>query len=941
MKKRTSLLVLIACTFLFTNVSAIVGETNKVLINEFVVDPQSDWDSSGSVGASDEWFELHNPRASSVIIDGWTIRFIDTSTEAVLNGTIPAGGYLTFINPPGNQPNDGRIELYDGLNNLVDSVSYGDYDDGNISDNAPEGSATTAFNECIARFPNGADSGVDRNDFIKTLCTYNSPNNFSLVPITITNLQTKPTCALHTDNITVAANIIGTIAQVKILLNATGTIQEIILPGNYAGIYTYTINPSETIGGTTVEWRFAVEDVMGDVTYGETGSSRIYFVTSLRVFPPVADGRNGWYVTEPQFELSNPDAHNINYYWNGLYYTYSFPFGLEGAPNDGNITGGTLVLRYKSNYSVPQCQEPEKQFIGRFDFRDPRIENLNPRPDSITFNQEPFVIRAHLDEVYQGNSGINVSSVVMEIDGSAVPIVVNASGLDADVMFIGTIPDGEHEATIYMEDYAGRSSSTTWQFELIPPIELDMSVNLPAEGMYMDRRLQFNITLTRAAEKLSYINYADSNPVQKILCKNCNGFGNIKAIFKSLRDGENLLTFRAEDNGEVIEESVHLIIDSKSPKIINTLPRSGLASGTFGIEFEEENPSLLQIIYGNSKIGFRSHDLNISSDCQKNTRYSCTTSIDILDYDGTQIEYHFLLEDLAGNSQISPTRKMNVDILPPVINSFDFRIEGKQATFSLEVEEPYLDKITFIDFNDANPREIRLCNALQNKLCIKRVSLKEGDHNITVIVRDTAGNTAEASALFFTDSLAPKIKQTKPTRGLSSGEFVVTYEETNPQEMYLIYGNLSERRFAPVNLDDCVEDRKSRVCTVSVNLSEFEGQSVSYQFNLTDKVGNLAESRSYTLTVDTLAPVITEFNYTINNRELSFTIGVEDANFDEVLYLDREEVKPQSRILCSKLDKSFCQKTKRFSLGHHSLDIIAKDKAGNEAIVVSGLSFSI
>jgi len=63
------------------------------------------------------------------------------------------------------------------------------------------------------------------------------------------------------------------------------------------------------------------------------------------------------------------------------------------------------------------------------------------------------------------------------------------------------------------------------------------------------------------------------------------------------------------------------------------------------------------------------------------------------DYDGTQIDYYVSLSDLAGNIEESRTRTLDVDISPPVIDSFGFEVEEKYVTFVLEVEEPYLDKI--------------------------------------------------------------------------------------------------------------------------------------------------------------------------------------------------------------------------------------------------------
>jgi hypothetical protein len=149
MKK--SAMFLLASTvaiLLIASASSVKNETDQLLINEFVVDPQADWDGSSTIDFGDQWFELYNPGISSLIVDNWTLKLTDSSTASMtIHGTIPADGYMTLTGPPRRQNNDGRIELYDAAHNLVDSVSYGDYNDGNISDNAPTGNADSTFNE--------------------------------------------------------------------------------------------------------------------------------------------------------------------------------------------------------------------------------------------------------------------------------------------------------------------------------------------------------------------------------------------------------------------------------------------------------------------------------------------------------------------------------------------------------------------------------------------------------------------------------------------------------------------------------------------------------------------------------------------------------------------------------------------------------------------------
>ncbi len=151
---------------------------SAVVINEFAVDPQQDWDSSGVISSTDEWFELYNDGASAVDLTGWALWLEDTTNETeILSGTIAAGGYRVIENPSGQQNNIGRLILYDNSNVVIDSVTYGAWDDGNSADNAADGNADSINNECLARSPNGADSGIDADDFVKTKCTKGFSND--------------------------------------------------------------------------------------------------------------------------------------------------------------------------------------------------------------------------------------------------------------------------------------------------------------------------------------------------------------------------------------------------------------------------------------------------------------------------------------------------------------------------------------------------------------------------------------------------------------------------------------------------------------------------------------------------------------------------------------------------------------------------------------------
>ncbi len=199
----------------------IAWNKGDVVINEVVTDPQVDWSTTGFDGndgasatnTADEWLELFIKNNNINLSNGW-IKCIDISPfEGDLNNNLSQsafdfsvysgngnfasasnGAFLVLGNPDGAAANnnDVRIELYDGnpavAANLIDVVTIGQYDDGNISDNAPDGgvsdgNASSPADEVIARIPNGIDTDNDANDFMKKSATIGKNNDNSSISL--------------------------------------------------------------------------------------------------------------------------------------------------------------------------------------------------------------------------------------------------------------------------------------------------------------------------------------------------------------------------------------------------------------------------------------------------------------------------------------------------------------------------------------------------------------------------------------------------------------------------------------------------------------------------------------------------------------------------------------------------------------------------------------
>lgn len=147
------------------------SDTGEVYINEFVADPAS---------GSNEWVELFSPSTTSINISDWGIED-GGGSKTKLTASI-GGGIKFFIieKPAGSLNNSGdTIILRNKTGTIVDQVTYGDWDDGNINDNAP----TAEDPLSVARLVDGATTNNDSLDFTVTTSVTKGFTNIITAPI--------------------------------------------------------------------------------------------------------------------------------------------------------------------------------------------------------------------------------------------------------------------------------------------------------------------------------------------------------------------------------------------------------------------------------------------------------------------------------------------------------------------------------------------------------------------------------------------------------------------------------------------------------------------------------------------------------------------------------------------------------------------------------------
>lgn len=158
-------------------------EWGDVVINEFVANP-----SDGET----EFIELFNKFGKEINLDDWTIED-GSKAKTRLEGKIGGDNGKNFFvvnEPSGNLNNKGDFIVLKHKESIIDQVAYGEWDDGNATNNAP--TASDSFS--IARKSDGFNSYNNKNDFAVSSTITKGKSNI------ITNEEEIETGVFQTSN---------------------------------------------------------------------------------------------------------------------------------------------------------------------------------------------------------------------------------------------------------------------------------------------------------------------------------------------------------------------------------------------------------------------------------------------------------------------------------------------------------------------------------------------------------------------------------------------------------------------------------------------------------------------------------------------------------------------------------------------------------------------
>jgi len=269
--------------------------------------------------------------------------------------------------------------------------------------------------------------------------------------------------------------------------------------------------------------------------------------------------------------------------------------------------------------------------------------------------------------------------------------------------------------------------------------------------------------------------------------------------------------------------------------------------------------------------------------------------------------------------------------------TWEFDIQTTTA-FSMAVESPEnkvygnrripvivsLDSdVELLGYQDNGGRWRRLCRNCDGYDRTK--SFREGEHELVIRATDEFGWTKEETINFEVDSRKPRISRIEPKRkSTTNGEnFKVKYTENNLNNVEVSINDGVDT--ATYGLIGC-EAGRNKECSTILDLSNYDGQWISYWFNVSDSV-NTVSSRVYTVKVDTTDPILI-----VNEPDQGVTYGRRvpfnlDVTNEKVRIIEYQDNLGRWRRLCSRCDEY--DRTKSFRRGSHVVNIRAVDYAGN------------
>ncbi len=457
----------------------------------------------------------------------------------------------------------------------------------------------------------------------------------------------------------------------------------------------------------------------------------------------------------------------------------------------------------------------------------------------------------------------------------------------------------------------------------VDPNPPTLVINTPSNGeTYDSGRVIFDLSVD-SASRIEYRSLTDTSWHK--LCDGCTKYNR----HVSVEEGQNQIIIKATkfSNNMETEKTITFNVDSKVPECKSSTPLNNqYSNGKFTVEYSEANLDKVELYYmGQADTSYK----KVLLTCLPGEDQTCSANVNLDQYKNSQVLYYFNVCDKASCDSCKSQIVKVTSNTPPVLTVAPIPSLSTDKKILLDIQADKLVSMYYIDNSDIEQKPKTLCKNCNSYNKLR--SFNDGEWDITIYAEDENQKQAVPfNAKFFVDTKIPIIQKTYPKNNeLTNGLFTAVFKEQNPESLVLRYG---EDKF-PVDISKCTEFKKKYTCDVdiSTNVKKYDGEMISYWFELTDKAGNEAKWKTIPTTIDTTPPVLNELIKEQDEKKVEFALDITELNFDEVLYIiDQEsDSKAKWKPLCTKLKGELCIKTITFREGTHKVDFQIFDKAGN------------
>jgi hypothetical protein len=477
------------------------------------------------------------------------------------------------------------------------------------------------------------------------------------------------------------------------------------------------------------------------------------------------------------------------------------------------------------------------------------IYNLQPPDVSITNNSAPMIGANYIDP-----SGIDVSSVLLEVDGIDVNLfaIVTTSGVS--YIPATALPEGIHTVYLEVKDNYNNLTTVTWNFTVDATPPIIMNLQPPDSSTTNDNTTIISADYSdssgiNVSSVLLEVDGIDVTPSATITASNVSFIpGTV------LPDGIHTVYIEVRDiYGNLATTTWSFAVDTLAPIITNLQPpdASITNNSTPLIGANYNDPSDIDV----SGVLLEVDGIDITS-------FATVTASGVSYIPGTALldEVHTIyleVKDIYGNLA-TVTWNFTVDTLPPIITNLQppdlSTTNNTTPIISADYSDPSGINVSSVllevDGIDETPSGIITTN---NVTYIPGTALSEGIHTVYLEVKDNVGNLVTTMWNFTVDTLAPIITNLQPPDASTTNDSTPTISAD--------YNDLSGINVSSVVLIVDGLDMTSSAMVYATNVTYLPGTALSdgihtVYLEVRDDVNNLATA-TWSFTVDTTPPITT------------------------------------------------------------------------------------